>query len=200
MSAPIDFWFDFSSPYGYLMAERIDALAQKHGRSVRWRPFLLGAVFKHTGGQPLPAHPMKGPYSRHDLERSARFLGVPLKLPESFAVSAHQACRVFYWLDSRNPQLARDFAQAVYRAFFVEGRDLTSVEVLADIGEKLGIAREAVAAATADDAVKTHLREVCEAAIAGNVFGSPFVVIDGESFWGADRLPQIERWLETGGF
>ena len=166
MSAPIDFWFDFSSPYGYLMAERIDALAARHGREVRWRPFLLGAVFKHTGGQPLPAHPMKGPYSRHDLERSARFLGVPLKLPESFAVSSHQACRVYYWLESRDPKLARD----------------------------------AVAGATADDAVKNHLREVCEQAIAGNVFGSPFVVIDGEPFWGADRLPQIERWLETGGF
>lgn len=200
MSAPIDFWFDFSSPYGYLMAERIDALASKHDRSVRWRPFLLGAVFKHTGGQPLPAQPMKGPYSRHDLQRSARFLDLPLQLPESFAVSAHQACRVFYWLESRNPQLARDFAQAVYRAFFVDGRDITQVEVLADLGEQLGIEREAVAGATADDAVKTHLREVCEAAIADEVFGSPFVVIDGEAFWGVDRLPQIERWLETGGF
>ena len=107
---------------------------------------------------------------------------------------------MFYWLESRNPQLARDFALAVYRAFFVDGRDITQVDVLAEIGEKLGIEREAVAGATADDAVKTHLREVCEAAIAGGVFGSPFIVIDGEAFWGVDRLPQIERWLETGGF
>lgn len=200
MSAAIDFWFDFSSPYGYMMAERIDALAEKHGRPVHWRPFLLGAVFKHTGGQPLPAQPLKGPYSKHDLQRSARFLGLPYTMPDAFPISTHQACRVFYWLESRNPQLAHDFALAVFRAYFTENRDISQMDVLQSIGAKLGIAEEAVVGATGDDAVKNHLRETCEAAIAGGVFGSPFVVIDGEPFWGADRLPQIERWLESGGF
>ncbi|WP_341648434.1 DsbA family protein [Thauera humireducens] len=60
MAEPIDFYFDFSSPYGYFMAERIDALAAAHGRSVRWRPFLLGAVHKVTGEVPLPSKPLKG--------------------------------------------------------------------------------------------------------------------------------------------
>ncbi len=200
MADPIDFWFDFSSPYGYMMAERIDTLAAKHGREVKWRPFLLGAVFKHTGGQPLPAQPMKGPYSKHDLARSARFLGLPFTMPEAFPVSTHQACRVFYWLESRNARLAHEFAIAVFHAYFVDGRDVSQMDVLEDVAGKLDIAPEAVAGATADDVVKAHLREVCEVAIASGVFGSPFVVIDGEPFWGVDRLPQIERWLEQGGF
>ena len=72
MAAPIDFYFDFSTPYGYLAAERIDALAAKHGRSVTWRPMQLGDAFKLTGGQPLPSIPMKGEYATRDFLRSAR--------------------------------------------------------------------------------------------------------------------------------
>ena len=72
-TTPIDFYFDFSSPYGYLAAERIEALAAKHGRTVDWHPMLLGVVFKQTGAQPLTQVPVKGPYSRRDFARSARF-------------------------------------------------------------------------------------------------------------------------------
>ena len=81
MANPIDFYFDFSSPYGYFAGEKIDALAAKHGRAVTWRPILLGAVFKITGGQPLPTIPMKGSYAAHDLARSARYFKIPFKLP-----------------------------------------------------------------------------------------------------------------------
>ena len=70
MSDSLDFYFDFSSPYGYLAAERIDGIAAKHGRTATWRPFLLGAVFQKIGGSPLVDQPMKGPYSRHDMLRS----------------------------------------------------------------------------------------------------------------------------------
>src|SRR5690625_5863739 len=80
--AILDFYFDFSSPYGYLAAEQIEALAARHGRRVAWRPFLLGAVFKQIGGQPLVQQPLKGDYSRRDMERSARELELPLRFPE----------------------------------------------------------------------------------------------------------------------
>ena len=81
MPAPIEFYFDFSSPFGYLASEKIDALAAKHGREVLWRPFLLGATFKTTGLGPLVSVPMKGEYSKHDFIRSARLYGVTFKLP-----------------------------------------------------------------------------------------------------------------------
>src|SRR6267154_305484 len=76
MPAPIEFYFDFSSPYGYLAGEKIDALAAKYRREVTWRPFLLGVAFKTTGGAPLPSVPMKGPYSLRDMIRTAKYLGV----------------------------------------------------------------------------------------------------------------------------
>ena len=83
MNAPIDFYFDFSSPYGYLAAQKIEALAAKYGRAVNWRPMLLGVAFKVTGGSPLPSVPLKGDYSKRDFLRSARFHGVPFREPRA---------------------------------------------------------------------------------------------------------------------
>ncbi len=88
MPQPIEFYFDFSSPYGYFAATKIEALAAKYQRSTIWRPMLLGAVFKITGQQPLVTIPLKGSYAQHDLIRSARWFGVPFKLPSKFPVSS----------------------------------------------------------------------------------------------------------------
>ncbi|WP_349251890.1 2-hydroxychromene-2-carboxylate isomerase [Azoarcus sp. L1K30] len=197
---PIDFWFDFSSPYGYLMAESIDAVAAAHGRTVRWRPFLLGAVYKAVGGQPLTSIPLKGPYSIRDLARSARFLGVPFSMPQPFPVPTQHAARAFYHLEQQEPALARRFALAVYRDFFVDGHDISVLEQVLDVAASVGVERAALAQALAGDEARARLKAVCDEALALGVFGSPYVIIDGEPFWGVDRLPQIERWLASGGF
>ena len=81
MTAPLDFWFDFASPYGYLASTRIDDIAARHGRTVRWRPILLGAVFKVSGMKPVMEQPLRGEYLAHDVPRFARLLGVPLTMP-----------------------------------------------------------------------------------------------------------------------
>jgi 2-hydroxychromene-2-carboxylate isomerase len=201
MSAqPIDFYFDFSSPYGYLAAEGIDALARRHGRSVAWRPFLLGAVFKTTRSEPLLNIPLKGDYARRDIARSARALGIPFRLPEVFPFLSVAACRAFYWLAESDPERARELAQALYRRAFAEGGDISKPEAVAEAAEQVGIDRRALEAALQDPAVKDRLRQAVEAAIAAGVFGSPFLVVDGEPFWGHDRLDAVERWLETGGW
>ena len=83
----IEFYFDFSSPFGYLASQKIEALAAKHGRTVTWRPMLLGAAFKATGGVPLTQIPLKGEYSKRDFYRSARFHGLEYRHPEPFPVS-----------------------------------------------------------------------------------------------------------------
>lgn len=197
---PIDFYFDFSSPYGYLAAERIDALAERHGRSVAWRPFLLGAVFKKTGTEPLLGIPLKGDYSRRDMERSARALGIPFRLPDRFPFLSVAACRAFYWLVDAEPEQARRLALALYRRAFAEGGDISSAEAVLETAAALGIERAALEAALQDPAVKDRLRREVEAAIGAGVFGSPFIVVDGEPFWGHDRLETAERWLETGGW
>ena len=200
MANPIDFYFDFSSPYGYLASTRIDALAAKHGRGVTWRPHLLGAVFKVTGQQPLAAIPIKGGYAAHDLARSARLLKVPFKLPTKFPVGATAPSRAFYWVNDKDPALAKRLAQALYHAYFAEDRDISSPEVTVDVATQTGVERAALDRALNDPAVKERLRTEVEAAIARGVFGSPYIIVDGEPFWGSDRLDQVEQWLETGGW
>lgn len=200
MSANLDFYFDFSSPYGFFMAEQIDAIAARHGRTVTWRPFLLGAVYKQFGGQPLPSLPLKGPYSVRDFARSARFFGLKCAMPEKFPVSTQHAARAHYWLHDQDSELARKVSLAIYRAYFGDGRDISEIDTIVDIARAQGVSADALRDALGSDSAKTRLRVECEAAIARGVFGSPFVIIDDEPFWGADRLPQIERWLAEGGF
>ena len=200
MADPIDFYFDFSSPYGYLASTRIDALAARHGRAVVWRPFLLGVAFKTTGQAPAVEPPLRGPYHRHDFARSARLLGVPFKMPAVFPFAALAASRAYYWLVDRDPDQARALARAIYHAAFGEGRDVTSPETIAELAAPLGVDPSALLAALGEPAVKDRLRRETEAALARGVFGSPFIVVDGEPFWGHDRLDQVERWLAAGGW
>ncbi|WP_341896972.1 2-hydroxychromene-2-carboxylate isomerase [Ferrovibrio terrae] len=201
MAAPLEFYFDFSSPYGYIAAQRIDAVAAKHGRSVDWRPMLLGAVFKAEGTQPLTQYPMKGKYSTHDFKRSAREHGIAFNMPATFPLPTQGACRGTYWLKQTAPDQAVPFAKAVYKAYFIDGRDISSSEVLADIAADLGIDRKAFLAGIESPEIKARLREVTEDAIQHRgVFGSPYTFVDGEPFWGADRLDQIDRWLSRGGW
>ncbi|PKO90660.1 MAG: 2-hydroxychromene-2-carboxylate isomerase [Betaproteobacteria bacterium HGW-Betaproteobacteria-10] len=199
--APIDFYFDFSSPYGYLMSEKIDALAAQYGRKVRWHPVLLGIIFQATGGRP-PADGVssKGKYVMHDFLRSARFLGVPYNPPSRFPLPTQNAARAYYWLHGQDCALARQFARAVYHAFFIDDQDISSPETVLKIAAKLGVDRDPLAAALQNPEIKARLKDEVDKALQIGVFGSPHVVIDGEAFFGADRLPQIEQWLKTGGF
>ena len=197
---PIDFYFDFYSPYGYFASCRIDEIAARHQRTVAWRPILLGAVFKVTGQQPLATIPLKGDYTRYDLERSARLLGVPFELPSRFPIASTAACRAFYSIGDRDAELAIRFAAAVYAAYFVDDRDISSPEVTIDIAASVGIPRHDMESALNDPALKDRLRSEVDAAIARGGFGSPYFIVDGEPFWGSDRLDQLERWIATGGW
>ena len=199
--AAIDFWFDFSSPYGYLMSERIDELAARHGRKVRWHPVLLGVIFQATDSRPpVAGSGSKAAYMLNDFRRSARFMGIPYNPPSRFPLPTQNAARAYYWLHGQDCALARRFAHAVYRAFFVADRDISAPDTVLEIAAGLGVDREALAAALQSPEIKARLKDECDRALAAGVFGSPHVLIDGEAFFGADRLPQIERWLESGGF
>jgi 2-hydroxychromene-2-carboxylate isomerase len=198
---PLDFWFDFSSPYGYLLSEKIDALAARYGRKVRWHPILLGIVFKTTGSAPLTLqNPAKAAYSLHDFARSARFMGIPFRQPSQFPLATQNAARAYYWLHGQDCGLARQFAHATFRALYVDDRDISSPDTVLNIAENLGVNRANLAAALQSPEIKTKLKDEVDLAIQAGVFGSPHVIIDGEAFFGADRLPQIEHWLASGGF
>jgi 2-hydroxychromene-2-carboxylate isomerase len=197
---PIDFYFEFSSPYGYIASRIVDEFEKRVGRPVNWRATLLGPVFKLTGQPPLIEIPMKGEYSKMDFSRSARLHKVPYKHPEKFPVGTVAAVRAFYWVADRDPAQSRALAKALYSAYFVEGRDISAPATVVEIAKSVGVDSAALAPALEDPAVKERARKEVDAAIAAGVFGSPFFVIDGERFWGVDRLAMVEDWSRTGGW
>jgi 2-hydroxychromene-2-carboxylate isomerase len=198
MAHPIEFYFDYSSPYGYMASTRIDELAARHGREVIWRPILLGVAFKTTGGQPLPSVPLKGDYAKRDFIRSAKFYGIDFNLPSTFPISGVAPSRAFYWLDRTDPERAIALAKHLLRAYFVENVNISNTDDLANACAKFGVDAEAMRAGINDQAVKDILKAEVDKAIARGVFGSPYVIVDGEPFWGMDRMDQVERWLAKG--
>jgi 2-hydroxychromene-2-carboxylate isomerase len=199
MASPIDFYFDFSSPYGYFAAERIDALAAKYDRIVNWHPVLLGAVFKKTGATPLPMVPLKGDYARRDFARTARFHGIAFKEPTPFPISTQVAARAMRWIAAtQGDAKAVAFAKAVYRAYFVDGLNIGEQSVVAQVASAMGIDGGALVEAINGDAIKEQLKAEVDQAMARGVFGSPYIVVDGEPFWGFDRFDQIEAFLKNG--
>ncbi len=200
MAAAIEYFFDFSSPYGYLASHRIDDIAAKHGREVVWRPFLLGKVFEFNGQRPLTSQPLKGEYAIHDFARIARLYDIPWTMPEKFPIATQAAGRVFYWLNESDPGQAKTFAKLAYNTYFADGITIQAKDVVAGIAGKAGADEAAALAVIDEDRVKLLLLDASDEAIERNVCGSPFFFVDGEPFWGADRIEMIDQWLSTGGW
>jgi len=199
MTRALDFYFDFSSPYGYFAATRIEPLAARYGRTVNWHPILLGVVFKTTGAAPLPLVPLKGEYAYRDFERTACFHGIPYQRPSNFPIPSQLAARAAVWLaQSFGDFKAVEFIKASYAAYFTGGADITRPEAIADIASSIGIQPAALIDGANSDATKQALKANVDVAIARGVFGSPFVIVDGESFWGFDRFDQLEAFLKNG--
>lgn len=194
--APLDFHFDFISPYGYFASLRIEAMAARHGRTVRWHPMLLGvSVMKVMGLKPLLDTPLKGPYTERDVLRYAREHRVPMQRRPADPVMQPLACaRAMAWVAAHRPGQAAPAAHRIYAAYWGQGQDLSTPESLRPV-----VGDELAEAAASDEAARL-LRAEVDAALAAGIFGSPTVVVDGEPFWGIDKFEQIERWLERGGW
>lgn len=199
-ASPVEFWFDFSSPYAFFAAREIDALAARHGRAVTWRPFLLGVAFRTTHMAPLTEQPMRGDYGRRDWDRLGRLRGIPFRMPSTFPVNALAATRMFYGVERTDPAAARRFAGAAFDALFLHDRNIGEPAVAAEAGASVGLDPAMLLTLAADQAVKDILRARVEEAMARGIFGAPFFIADGEPFWGWDRLPLLDEWLARGGW
>jgi len=197
---PIDFYFDFSSPYGYFAAEGLEDVVKPYGRSVRWHPVLIGVAMKRTGAQPLANIPVKGDYMTQDCNRLARFMNVPWCVPPVFPVSTADAARAFYAIDHHDQEQAKAFAKGIYRSYFGEGLDITDASLIQETADQVGANGQQVISDMQTPAVKDRLRKEINDSIDRGVFGSPFVIVDGEAFWGSDRFWMIKRWLKSGGW
>jgi 2-hydroxychromene-2-carboxylate isomerase len=201
MQKPIYFYFDFSSPYAYFAAQKIDDVAMEFGgREVEWRPFLLGVAMKETNNEPLMQQPVKGEYSVNDWNRMARFMKVPWTLPIKFPSASVAAARAFYWISDTDKSKAKIFAHRCFISYFSEGLNINDADTVAEIASQVGINGCELKKAIADGVIKDKLRNETQAAIDAGVFGSPFFIVDDEKFWGSDRIWMIKRWLKTGGW
>jgi 2-hydroxychromene-2-carboxylate isomerase len=186
----LDFWFDFSSPYAYLASTQVAALAERTGASVRWRPMLLGALFKQLGQADAPLLAASEAKQRHylgDLQRWAAWWEVPYTFPSRFPMRTVLALRTFLAHPEPVP-----FAHHVFRAAWAEDRDISDPAVLAACG-----ATDEVLAAAGGQ--KQALVDATAEALAVGVFGTPTFVVHGAQdwlFWGQDRLDMVERCLK----
>lgn len=201
--SPIDFYFDFISPFGYFASLRIDAVGAAHGRSVEWHSMLLGvSVLKVMGMKPLLEVPLRGDYLKRDAARYMRRHGIVIKRaidkPPSNPLFAGRA---FHWLRRNAPERARPAAAALFAAYWVEDIDLDTPERVASIAG-LGSAAESRAVLDGLNGPEgtAMLRGAVEASLARGVFGSPSFIIDGELFFGVEKLELVSEWLACGGW
>jgi 2-hydroxychromene-2-carboxylate isomerase len=192
----IDFFFEFASTYSYPAAMRIEALAAASGVTVRWRPFLLGPIFQaqRWTTSPFNLQPAKGRYMWRDVERLCGELELPFRRPEPFPQNSLLAARVA--LVGLPDGWGQDFARAVYRAEFGQGRQIGERAVLAEILTRLGVAPEPVFASAQSDEIKALLRAETDEAQRLGVFGAPAFVVGQELFWGNDRLEAALAWAK----
>ncbi len=186
----MDFFYDFASTYSYITAMRIAPLAEAAGVTVRWRPFLLGPIFKSMGWDtsPFNLYPVKGRYMVRDCERLCADAGLPFQLPDPFPVHSLLAGRV--GTAALMEGWGEDFTRALYNVQFAEGRTISDPAVVADVITKLGRDANAALARAQTDEIKGALRASTEEAQRLGVFGAPTFITNGELFWGNDRLEQ----------
>ncbi|WP_454917880.1 DsbA family protein [Xanthobacter sediminis] len=188
-SAPLDFYYEFASPYSYLSAMRITPLAEAAGVVVNWKPFLLGPIFADHGytTSPFNVFPIKGAHMWTDMDRLAARAGLPpVTRPDPFPAHSLLAARVAIFLnDASRPS----FSRALFEAEFAGGRDIGARETVRQVLAGLGHFCADVIAEAETVANKDRLRAQTEEAKERGVFGAPsFVTADGELFWGNDRL------------
>lgn len=201
MASDIEFWIALSSPSSYLASLRIDSVGRKHGINVRWRPFNIRKALEVEGIKPNVQYERKGSYTRRDWERTARFHGHPYKMPEPFGRSSLPATTIAYWAEAEQGHgPLKDFCRAVMKAYFVENRAIDDAAVLASLAEQCGLDPSAARAAIDDAAAVAAVETATQEAIDKGIWGAPFMIVDGEMFWGEDRVEQLDLWIERGGW
>lgn len=199
MNRPIEFFFDFISPYGWFAAERVGELTRRHGRTVTWRPLQLKVTVLHAMGlPPLLETPLKGAYLLHDAARSARLYGLAWRPPSPITFSSVAAARAVIWAAGQADLDIEALVLALYRRAWANGGDISTAGAVTDVAASIGLDRQQVRTGLESPEAKDGLRATVANAIARGIFGSPFIIVDGEPFWGSDRLSMVERWLEGG--
>lgn len=197
MGKTLEFFFDLGSPAAYLAFRRLPAICEAAAATLQWRPMLLGGVFQATGNQSPVNIPAKGRYLFADLQRFARRQDIPFRQNPHFPINTLTLMRIATGLQLREPQRLVPYVGAVYRAIWVHGLDMNDPTVVAGVLREAGFVPEAVMALAGDPEVKQRLKDDTQEAVARGVFGAPTFFVDGEMYWGQDRLDFVKEALEA---
>ena len=194
MARTLEFYFDYGSPYSYLADTQVEAIAQRTGATLVRKPMLLGGVFKATGNHSPAELPQKSAWSGFDMPMWARHYGVPFQRNPFFPVNTLALMRGA--AAAQIDGLFERYHPAVYKAMWVDGRNLNDMTEIAAVLTSAGLDAAKVGALIQDQDVKDRLKATTDEAVARGVFGAPTCFVDNMMFFGNDRLPFVEMALK----
>lgn len=197
MAKEVEFYFDVGSPAAYLAWTQLPRIAEEAGAGIVYKPFLLGGVFQATGNRSPMEVPAKGKYMQADLERFARRYGVPFRHNPHFPINTLTLMRGALGLQVREPQRMRPYVDAVFRAIWVDQKDMNDAATVAAVLQDAGFDPQQLLALAADPQVKEQLKAVTQEAVGRGVFGAPAFFVGGHLFWGQDRLDFVKQELQS---
>jgi 2-hydroxychromene-2-carboxylate isomerase len=197
MSKAVEFYFDVGSPAAYLAWTQLPRIARETGAEIEYRPFLLGGVFQATGNRSPMEVAAKGQYMQDDLQRFARRYGVPFAHNPHFPINTLTLMRGAIGLQMREPARMVPYVDAVYRAIWVDGKNMNDPATVGKVLQQAGFPPEQLLALASDQAVKDHLKAETQEAVARGVFGAPTFFVGQDMFWGQDRLDFVKESLQS---
>jgi 2-hydroxychromene-2-carboxylate isomerase len=192
----IELFFDIGSSYSYLASTQLPAVAERAGVPLRWRPFLLGAVFKATGNE-MPARvPAKAKWMLHDMTLWSHHYGIPFRMPTRFPLITLRTPRALAAAERLlGPDAVPAFAAALFRAYWTEDKDITTDDVIGACARDAGLDPAVILPAIEAPETKDLLRATTDEAIRRGAFGAPAMFVGDALFWGNDRIPLLEAYL-----
>ncbi|MCI0913846.1 2-hydroxychromene-2-carboxylate isomerase [Pseudomonas sp. NPDC089743] len=196
MSKTVEFFFDLGSPASYLAWTQLPALCARHGATLQYRPMLLGGVFQATGNASPAMIPAKGRYMFTDLGRFAARYGVPFGLPPGFPINTLALMRGLVGTQLRAPERFETLLAALFNGLWVQRRNLGDAAVLEQVLADAGFSAAEFQVLIGDAEVKAALKQTTEEAVERGVFGAPTCFVDGQMYFGQDRLDFVADALK----
>jgi 2-hydroxychromene-2-carboxylate isomerase len=195
----IELFYDVASAYSYLAITQLDAIERRTGAAIRLRPFLLGGVFKATGNGPPAQVAAKARWLVDDVARWGEIYAIPVRIPSGFPVSTLVTQRALVACErALGARALRTLTVALFRASWVDDRDVSSVDVVLEVAREEALEADAIGAAIGDPATKDALRATTDEAIARGAFGAPSFFVGDALYFGNDRIPMMEHFLRAG--
>jgi 2-hydroxychromene-2-carboxylate isomerase len=195
MTRAIEFYFDVGSPAAYLAWTQLPTIARDAGWEIEYRPMLLGGVFQATGNRSPMEVAAKGQYMQDDLQRFARRYGVEFRHNPHFPINTLLLMRGALGLQMREEARMVPYVDAIFRAIWVEGRNMNDPATVGAVLQRAGFDPEKLLALAAEPGVKDQLKVVTQEAVARGVFGAPTFFVGDQMFWGQDRLDFVKEAL-----